>query len=334
MTILVTGGGGYIGSHMVLDLLGKNEEVVVVDDLSTGFEWAIHPKTTFYKHDIAHNEAMKSIFKKHNIESIIHFAAKTVVPESVVSPLSYYQNNTMKTRDLLDLAVQYGVKNFVFSSTAAVYGQVNVPLVNEEHIKNPLSPYGSSKLMSEQIIRDVCAASSLKHVILRYFNVAGADPMYRAGQSTANATHLIKVAVQAALGMREGLEIYGETFNTPDGTGVRDYIHVSDLALAHRCALGYLRAGGENLTCNAGYGAGFSVKEVIAAVKEISGVDFKVKTCAARAGDAAAVVADNGRIKSTLNWSPRWNNLTAIVKHAYAWEQHLLARETSIRKAA
>jgi UDP-glucose 4-epimerase len=334
MAILVTGGGGYIGSHMVLDLLSQNEEVVVVDDLSTGFEWAVPTQANFYKQDLADKEKMNVLFKKHPIESIIHFAAKTVVPESVAHPLSYYKNNTAKTQDLLEMAVQYGVKNFVFSSTAAVYGEVNVPLVNENHSLMPLSPYGASKLMSERIIRDVCAVTGMNHVILRYFNVAGADPYYRTGQSTANATHLIKVAVQAALGMRQGLEIYGETFNTPDGTGVRDYIHVSDLALAHRCALSYLKAGGDNLTCNAGYGQGFSVKEVISAVKEVSGVDFNVKTCAARAGDAAAVVADNQLIKQTLNWKPRWDNLKAIVKHAYAWEQKLLEAQAPMRKAA
>jgi UDP-glucose 4-epimerase len=320
MTVLVTGGAGYIGSHTVLDLLDKGENVIVLDDLSTGFYKAVDPRAEIIVCDIGNFDVVNSILKRFKVESVIHFAAKTIVPESIERPLVYYQNNTAKTRTLLEACVDANVKNFIFSSTAAVYGMTYGMPVKESDSKDPISPYGMSKLMSEHIIRDVSKACGLNHVILRYFNVAGADPQGRAGQSTENATHLIKVAVQAALGKRDKLEVYGANFDTHDGTGVRDYIHVSDLANAHLKALDYLREGGESLTANVGYGQGFSVHEVINAVKKHSGHDFKVELKPARVGDASSVIANSTIAKTKLKWQPRYNDLNAIVAHAYAWE--------------
>jgi UDP-glucose 4-epimerase len=320
MSVLVTGGAGYIGSHMILELLNANEKVIVLDDLSTGFYSAVDNRAELIICDVSNKDKVAAIMRRHDVESVIHFAAKTVVPESVEKPLFYYECNTAKTRTLLEACVETGVKNFIFSSTAAVYGITDGEAVKESDAKDPISPYGMSKLMSEHIIRDVSKAYGLNHVILRYFNVAGADPQGRTGQSTANATHLIKVAVQAALGMRDKLEVYGTSFNTPDGTGVRDYIHVSDLAHAHSKALAYLRDGGESLTANVGYGLGFSVKEVIEAVKRHSGTDFRVDICDARQGDAANVIANSSIARSVLNWMPRYDDLNTIVAHAYAWE--------------
>src|SRR5690349_531699 len=291
MNVLVTGGAGYIGSHMVFELLDAGDQVVVLDDLSTGFRWAV-PETVEVVVGNAGDQGMVSrLIRDHSIEAIIHFAAALIVPDSVRQPLAYYRNNTMNTCALIETAVTAGVKQFVFSSTCAVYGTPAEIPVTEDAPTLPVSPYGSSKLMSEMILQDTGRACGLRYVILRYFNVAGADPKGRAGQSTKAATQLIKVAVEAALGRRPHVEIFGNDYPTPDGTCIRDYIHVSDLVRAHLDALYYLRSGGRSLTVNCGYGHGFSVLEVLDTVKRVSGVDFPVKTVGRRAGDPVTIVA-------------------------------------------
>ena len=326
MSVLVTGGAGYIGSHMVLELLDAGETVVVLDNLSTGFWWAVPSNVTLIKGDMGDEALVLETIKNYNITSIIHFAAKIVVPESVADPLGYYLNNTAKTRQVLDCAVKGGVKNFIFSSTAAVYGDVSTEPVAEDNELNPVSPYGRSKLMTEWMLQDTAFAHGLKYVILRYFNVAGADPKGRVGQSTPNATHLIKVACQAALGDRPALDIFGTDYPTPDGTCLRDYIHVCDLAKAHMDALRYLRAGGKSDVFNCGYGIGLSVQEIADVVKKISNVDFKVNLSPRRAGDPAAIVAKADKIHATLGWKPQYDNVEGIVRDAYAWEKHLKTR--------
>ncbi|MGO9390093.1 UDP-glucose 4-epimerase GalE [Rhodoblastus sp.] len=323
MSVLVTGGAGYIGSHMAHELLDAGEDVVIIDNLSTGFRWAVPPGAQLVVGDFGDSNLVPRIFADNRIDSIIHFAAKTVVPESVADPLGYYLNNTAKARALLECAVKAGVKNFIFSSTAAVYGNPERNPVAEDDSLNPLSPYGRSKLMVEWMLSDAAQAHDMRYVILRYFNVAGADPQGRAGQSTARATHLIKVATQAALGLRPGMEVFGVDYPTPDGSGLRDYIHVSDLARAHSAALKHLRSGGDSCTCNCGYQTGYSVLEVIDLVKKISGVDFPVKISGRRPGDAAAVIAANQRIKSRLGWTPEYDDLELILRHAYEWERRL-----------
>ncbi len=329
MSVLVTGGAGYIGSHMVHELLDAGEKVVVIDNLSTGFRRAVPPRARLVVGDFGDHSLLAGIFAANRIDSIIHFAAKTVVPESVADPLSYYLNNTAKARTLLDCSVKAGVKNFIFSSTAAVYGNPERNPVAEDDSLNPLSPYGRSKLMVEWMLADTAQAHDMRYVILRYFNVAGADPQGRAGQSTASATHLIKVATQAALGLRPGMEVFGVDYPTPDGSGLRDYIHVTDLARAHSAALKHLRAGGDSCTCNCGYQRGYSVFEVIYLVKEISGVDFPVKISGRRPGDAAAVIAANQRVKSRLGWTPEYDELQVILRHALEWERRLLDETVS-----
>src|SRR3954467_10504664 len=279
MAVLVTGGAGYIGSHMVLALLDANEEVVVLDNLSTGFDWALPPEAKLVVGDMGDRELALATIREHRVEAITHFAAKIVVPDSVADPLGYYLNNTVKSRALIESAVAGGVKQFIFSSTAAVYGEPEVVPVPEDLPLNPINPYGRSKLMSEWMIADAAKAHGFSYVILRYFNVAGADPAGRSGQSTPNATHLIKVATQAALGQRERLDVFGTDYATPDGSCLRDYIQVSDLAAAHSVALDHLRAGGESLTLNCGYGRGYSVLEVIEVVKRVSGREFEVRFC-------------------------------------------------------
>ena len=263
---MVRGGGGYIGSHAVIDLLSAGEEVVVLDNLSTGFDWAVQDAARLYTGDIADTALVDRILRDHAVEGVIHFAGSIVVPESVSDPLKYYLNNTAKSRSLIESCVAGGVRHFIFSSTAAVYGMLEVSPATEEAALNPMSPYGRSKLMTEWMLQDVAAAHDLTYAALRYFNVAGADPEGRVGQSTANATHLIKVACQTALGQRPYLEVFGEDYPTPDGTCVRDYIHVSDLANAHTAALHYLRGGGESIVANCGYLHGFSVPQVLCAV--------------------------------------------------------------------
>jgi UDP-glucose 4-epimerase len=323
MTILVTGGAGYIGSHMVHALVDAGEPVVVLDNLSTGFRFLIPSAVPFVSGSTGDRELVARTLRQHRVSAIIHFAASIVVPDSVREPLAYYRNNTMNTCALLDTAVEAGVKQVIFSSTAAVYGNADQSPVREDAPTPPISPYGSSKLMSEIMLHDVGRAHGLRFVVLRYFNVAGADPKRRTGQSTAGATHLIKVACETALGRRAKLDVYGTDYPTPDGTCVRDYIHVSDLARAHSAALAYLRRGGASATFNCGYGRGASVLDVIDAVRRASGRDFPVEITSRRPGDSASLVADVARIRSTLDWRPQFDNLDTIVTHALAWERQL-----------
>ncbi len=329
MTVLVTGGAGYIGSHMVHALLDAGERVVVLDNLSTGFDWAVAAAAPLVVGGSGDQTLAGGIIREHGVDAIIHFAASVVVPDSVRDPLGYYRNNTVNSRALIACAIEHGVRHFIFSSTAAVYGNpVEIP-VGEAAPTMPISPYGWSKLMTEIMLRDASRAHGLSHAILRYFNVAGADPQGRTGQSTAGATHLIKVAVETALGLRNELNVFGTDYQTPDGTCIRDYIHVADLVLAHCAALQALRSGAPALTLNCGYGHGFSVREVIDAVKLVSGVDFRVTNAPRRAGDAAMVVADTAQIRQKLAWRPQYDDLAMIVRDALAWERKLAARRTA-----
>jgi UDP-glucose 4-epimerase len=326
MSILVTGGAGYIGSHMVWQLVDMGEDVVVLDNLVTGFSWAIAPEATFVQGDCGDMELVGRLIAAHNVEAIIHFAGSVVVPDSVSDPLAYYLNNTCRARGLIEAAVKGKVGKFIFSSTAAVYGTpAEVPVVETVTLK-PESPYGRSKLMVEMMLADTAAAHDFRYVALRYFNVAGADPAGRTGQSTAGATHLIKVACETALGKRPEIVVYGTDYPTPDGTCVRDYIHVSDLVAAHADALRHLKSGGESLVANCGYGHGFSVLEVLGTVKEVSGKDFKVTLGGRRPGDAVAVVASPALIKARFGWQPRYDDLRGIVADALAWEASLSRR--------
>lgn len=326
MAVLVTGGAGYIGSHTVLELLDAGEKPVVLDDLSTGFRWAVPEGVPLVVGDFGDEDLVTEAIGRYDIGEIIHFAAKIVVPESVADPLGYYLNNTAKARTLLATAVGCEVKRFIFSSTAAVYGEPAQCPVTEDAPQRPVSPYGRSKLMVEWMLEDTARAHDLSYVALRYFNVAGADPKGRSGQSTPNATHLIKVAAQTALGKRPKMQVFGTDYQTPDGTCVRDYIQVSDLARAHLDALRYLRNGGESLVANCGYARGFSVLEVIEAVKRVSGVDFPVEYAPRRPGDPAAIVASNERARHKLGWTPEHDNLDEIVRQALDWEKRLAER--------
>ena len=314
MTVLVTGGAGYIGSHTVLELLDAGESApIVLDDLSTGFRWSVPDGAPLVVGDFGDETLVAQLIERHGVDEIIHFAAKIVVPESVADPLLYYLNNTAKARTLLATSVACGVKRFIFSSTAAVYGEpLQNPVTEDEPLK-PVSPYGRSKLMVEWMLEDTARAHGLAYVALRYFNVAGADPKGRSGQSTPNATHLIKVAVQAALGLRQKLQVFGEDYPTPDGTCVRDYIQVSDLSRAHLDALRYLRAGGANLTANCGYERGFSVLEVIESVKRVSGVDFEVEIAPRRTGNGGDVMDAVGHIALQKLWRLLHQNLGANI---------------------
>ena len=329
MSILVTGGAGYIGSHMVLALLDAGENVVVVDNLSTGFRWAVAEAATLVIGDVADQALIEEVIDRHKVEAIIHFAGSIVVPDSMVDPLGYYMNNTVKSRSLIETAVVKGVKHFIFSSTAAVYGMPAVNPVSEDAPLNPISPYGASKLMTEWMLRDTARAHEMSYIALRYFNVAGADPKGRTGQSTHRATHLIKVACQTALGMRHHMEVYGRDYDTPDGTCLRDYIHVSDLAHAHLQGLSHLRAGGDSGIFNCGYGHGTSVLEVIAAVERAAGHKIEVREASRRPGDPAALVASADRIRQLLDWYPSHDNLDEIVGSALAWERTLGARSVA-----
>ena len=328
MTILVTGGAGYIGSHMVHALVDAGEDVVVLDNLSTGFRFLIPATVPIVVGSTGDRELVAKLIERHRIAAIVHFAASIVVPDSVRDPLGYYHNNTMNTCQLLQAAVAGGVRHFIFSSTAAVYGNPEHSPVREDAATRPISPYGTSKLMSEIMLHDTARAHDLHFVVLRYFNVAGADPQQRTGQSTAGATHLIKVACETALGKRAKIDVYGTNYPTPDGTCIRDYIHVSDLVRAHSAALAYLRQGGASATFNCGYGHGASVLEVLAAVRRVSGRDFRVEVTGRRPGAPAALVADVGRIRRTLDWQPQFDDLDTIVGHALAWERRLMSSGT------
>lgn len=327
MPVLVTGGAGYIGSHMVLELAAHGEPVVVLDDLSTGFPWAVPAGVELVVGDVGDQALVSRLVAERGITEIVHFAAKIVVPESVADPLGYYFGNTVKTRALFEAAIGAGVRHIIFSSTAAVYGEPGVEVIAESVPTAPINPYGRSKLMSEWMLADAARAHGITYTALRYFNVAGADPAGRSGQSSLKATHLIKVASQAAAGERDGMEIFGTDYPTPDGTCIRDYIHVTDLARAHMAALARLRAGGESLTLNCGYGRGYSVKEVVDVVKRVSGVDFPVKLSPRRPGDPAALVAGAERIRAELGWAPVLDDLETIVRHALDWEKGLARRK-------
>ena len=326
--VMVTGGAGYIGSHAVLALCDAGYDVVVVDNLVTGFAWAVDPRATLVEANVADDIAVRAAIRDHNVRAIMHFAGSVVVPESVSDPLKYYRNNTAATRSLIESAVTEGVPHFIFSSTAATYGTpVKVP-VEETDPTVPINPYGMSKLMTEAMLRDVAAAHPINYCALRYFNVAGADPQGRSGQSTVGATHLIKIAVEAATGKRAAVSVFGTDFDTPDGTGVRDYIHVSDLAAAHVAALELLVAEPtQSHTLNAGYNRGFSVNEVLDAVDRVTNMTIERRYEGRRAGDPAALVADNRAILAALPWRPQRDDLDTIVKDALAWERKLSERQ-------
>lgn len=323
MTVLVTGGAGYIGSHMVLALLDAGESVVVIDNLSTGFRTAVPPPALLIEGNVADEDLVSRVIAEHGVRAIIHFAGSIVVPDSVADPLGYYLNNTANSRTLIAAAVAGGVKAFIFSSTAAVYGNPQEIPVKETADLKPVSPYGTSKLMTELMLADTAFAHDFRYVALRYFNVAGADPAGRAGQSTPRATHLIKVACETALGKRPSMDVFGTDYPTPDGTCVRDYIHVTDLVTAHMAALGYLENGGPSDIFNCGYSSGYSVLEVIEAVKRAAGGPFPVTLGARRPGDAEAIVADSAKIRERLGWIPKLANLDTIVAHALNWERSL-----------
>ncbi|KAF0220647.1 MAG: UDP-glucose [Geobacteraceae bacterium] len=323
MSILVTGGAGYIGSHVVRQLSEAGKEVIVYDNLSTGTASALIHGERLVVGELADTESLEAVFREYDCRTVLHFAAAIVAPESVTNPLKYYGNNTCNTHNLLKACVKFGVEHFVFSSTAAVYGMPEGGVAAEENPPAPINPYGTSKLMSEWMLRDVAAAYGLRYAALRYFNVAGADPAARMGQRTPEATHLIKVSCQAALGMRDAVSIFGTDYSTPDGTGIRDYIHIEDLAAAHLAALRYLEKGGKSVTLNVGYGRGASVREVIDVVQRVSGVKFPVNEAPRRPGDPAMLVARAERIRQVLEWEPRYNDLQQIIADAWRWEQKL-----------
>jgi UDP-glucose 4-epimerase len=324
MTVLVTGGAGYIGSHMVWALLDAGEDVVVVDRLSTGFDWAVAPEAKLIRADVADSVAITEIIRSHQIEAIVHFAGSISVPDSIVDPLGYYQNNTASSLALIRAAIETGVHKFVFSSTAAVYGSPKGDHpVAETTPTSPQSPYGVSKLMTETMLADAAAAHDFRYAALRYFNVSGADPLGRTGQSTRGAANLIKVATEAAMGKRDGIEVFGTDYPTRDGTCVRDFIHVTDLVAAHMDALSYLRAGGESLVANCGYGRGYTVREVLDSVRRISGRDFEIRLGARREGDIVTSVADSTRARTLLGWQPQHDDIDKIVGSALAWEAAL-----------
>jgi UDP-glucose 4-epimerase len=318
----VTGGAGYIGSHTVLQLVARGERVVVLDDLSTGFRQAVRD-VPLVVGNVGDRKLTDALLAEHQVDTIIHFAAHTIVPESVSNPLKYYGNNTCSTRSLLEAASHAGVKHFVFSSTAAVYGIPAQGLASEDAPLAPINAYGTSKLMSEWMLRDLSAATPLRHVALRYFNVAGSDPQGRIGQSTRAATLLVKVACEVAVGKRPHLSVFGTDYPTPDGTGVRDYIHVEDLARAHLSAVDYLRAGGQSLTANCGYGHGYSVREILSSVEKIAGIKLVVREEPRRAGDPPSLVARTEKVRSVLGWTPRLDDIDTIVRTSLEWERRL-----------
>jgi UDP-glucose 4-epimerase len=323
MTVLVTGGAGYIGSHMVLSLLDAGERVVVVDNLSTGFRWAVPQAATLVVGDAGDGDLVRTVMRRHDVNAVIHFAGSIVVPDSVADPLGYYHNNTVKSRALIEAAVVAGIRHFIFSSTAAVYGNPKQNPVSETAELVPVSPYGWSKLMTEVMLRDTAHAHDFQYTALRYFNVAGADPAGRSGQATPRATHLIKVACETALGKRSHMEVFGTDYPTPDGTCIRDYIHVTDLVAAHAAALKYLRAGGKSDVFNCGYTRGFSVLEVIEAVNRAAGLKVDARLSPRRPGDPAAIVAASAKVRETLGWQPQHDDIDGIVAAALQWERGL-----------
>jgi len=335
MTVLVTGGAGYIGSHMVHALAEVGESVVVIDNLSTGFSAFLPEGVPLFIGDAADENLVEGVIAAHGVQSIVHFAGSVAVPDSMRDPLAYYRNNTMTTRSLLNAAVRRGVNSFIFSSTAAVYGNPDQMPVPEDAPTRPLSPYGSSKLMTEIMLHDVASAHRMSYVVLRHFSVAGADPLARIGLATVGATHLLKIAVEAATGQRAKIDVFGTDYPTPDGSCIRDFIHVSDLAQAHRAALSYLRGGGASATLNCGYGRGYSVLEAIEAVRRVSGRNFAVQYAPRRPGDILTMIADTSRIRMTLDWTPQYDNLETIAAHALAWEEKLLReRSGELQQAA
>lgn len=324
LNVLVTGGAGYIGSHAVLALLDAGHQPVVIDNLVTGFRWAVAENTPFFGGDISDSELVQRIISAHNIDAIMHFAGSVVVPESVDNPLKYYNNNTAKSRSLIESAVSGNVRHMIFSSTAATYGIPESSPVREDMPTVPINPYGTSKLMTEMMLRDVAAAHEFNYCALRYFNVAGADPLCRTGQSTVGATHLLKIAVEAALGKRASVSVFGTDYATKDGTGVRDYIHVSDLASAHVIALEALVTDPtRSHTLNCGYGHGYSVMQVLDAVDRVTNNKLDRKLEGRRTGDPDALISDNTAIKQQLGWEPQYDDLDKIVEHALAWERRL-----------
>ncbi len=324
MTVLVTGGCGYIGCHLVWALRDRGVRPVVLDNLSTGFAWAIPADVTLVRGDVGDERLLDCVLREQAIDAVVHFAASNVVPESLADPLGFYENNTAKSRALIAAAVRGGVNTFLFSSTAAVYGNPAIVPVREDAATKPLSPYGASKLMTEIMLADTARVYDFHYAALRYFNVAGADPKGRAGQSTARASHLVKAACETALGLRREIEVFGTDYDTPDGTGVRDYIHVSDLVEAHLLLLDHLRDKKNNLVVNCGYGRGFSVLDVLAAVERAAGRKFPVRFSPRRSGDPAIAFACTDLLHHVIDWQPRWNDIDAIVSHALAWEKRRL----------
>ncbi len=334
MAVLVTGGAGYIGSHMALELVDNGETVIIIDDLSTGLHRLVPREAHFVEGDAGDAGLLSRVILEFGVKEILHFAGSIVVPESIADPLGYYLNNTVKSRALIAAAVENGVQSFVFSSTAAVYGiPERVPIAETAPLA-PISPYGASKMMTERMLSDTASAHPLRYCVLRYFNVAGADAASRSGQASPKSTHLLKVACEVVTGQRPYLEVFGTDYPTPDGTCIRDYIHVTDLVRAHWLALHHLRNGGESLVMNCGYGRGFSVLDVIETVKRVSGVDFEVRISAKRLGDPAELIAETRRISDCFPWRPQFEDLELIVEHALNWEKKLQAHKRALNAEA